>query len=786
MSRLIIKNLPPYLTPSALRKHFSGQTEKNAASTSSSSKIFTLTDAKIAYKPDGTSRRFGFVGFKTEKEAEEAKRWFDKSFIDSMRISVEVVDVSSLQRPAKRRKLEPDPSPANISGLSPPISRKGKKFEPNGERKPAHTDGDSEEYHKMMQPRAVKGPSWMNEPQLRPAKKVKGAGVKHNQIDVDPTPPQDALSDLEWMRQRMAKSSVGDSGTAAGHLDLPPTNEAGTRQVRPCEAIPFYHLETSSGDPTRDTILRTARLFVRNLAYSCTNEDLTELFKPFGEISQVHIPIDRTTKEPKGVAYVAFASSSSALSAYESLDKKSFQGRLLHILGAVDRKGSIYVEDGEAKTIKGEKDAKRKAGAGKEFNWGMLYMNSDAVASSVADRMRISKSDILNPESENAAVKLALAETHIINETKTYLESQGVLLDSFSTLTSSRVRRSDTVILVKNIPYGTSVATIREMFEAHGELSRVLIPPAGTIAVVEFIYPDEAVRAFKAVAYRRLGNTVVYLEKGPVGIFKEPASTIIEGGSATVVSSGVKPVTIPDEKDTADEPKTPISGGTTLFVKNLAFSTTTEGLDRAFRGLPAFAFARVQMKPDPKKPGGKLSMGYGFVGFKDVEGAKKALKSMQGYVLDGHSLSVRLAGRGVEEPSEGKGKTGGKSSTKMIVKNVPFEASKKDIKELFGAHGQLRSVRLPKKLDHRSRGFAFLEFASKHEAESAFNSLQYTHLLGRHLVLQWAEENEQDVDSLRRKAGVGYGDGAEVPGKKRKLIIGGDDQDGEGGFGDDE
>ena len=98
MSRLIIKNLPPYLTPEALRKHISGQTTKNAASTSSSSsKTFSLTDAKIAYKPNGTSRRFGFVGFKTEKEAEEAKQWFDKSFIDSMRISVEVVDVSPLR-----------------------------------------------------------------------------------------------------------------------------------------------------------------------------------------------------------------------------------------------------------------------------------------------------------------------------------------------------------------------------------------------------------------------------------------------------------------------------------------------------------------------------------------------------------------------------------------------------------------------------------------------------------------------------------------------------------------
>jgi RNA recognition motif-containing protein len=76
------------------------------------------------------------------------------------------------------------------------------------------------------------------------------------------------------------------------------------------------------------------------------------------------------------VAYITFASPASALSAYESLDKKSFQGRLLHILGAVDRKGGTEAEDVEVKkTVKGDKDAKRKVGAGKEFNWGMLYMN---------------------------------------------------------------------------------------------------------------------------------------------------------------------------------------------------------------------------------------------------------------------------------------------------------------------------------------------------------------------------------------------------------------------------
>ena len=92
-------------------------------------------------------------------------------------------------------------------------------------------------------------------------------------------------------------------------------------------------------------------------------------------------------------------------------------------------------------------------------------------------------------------------------------------------------------------------------------------------------------------------------------------------------------------------------------------------------------------------------------------------------------------------------------------------------------HGHLKSVRLPKKFDSRTRGFAFLDFVSRAEAENAYATLRHTHLLGRHLVLEWAEEGEQDIDTLRKKAGVGYGDGKFMPGKKRKIDMGKDEED---------
>jgi multiple RNA-binding domain-containing protein 1 len=402
--------------------------------------------------------------------------------------------------------------------------------------------------------------------------------------------------------------------------------------------------------------------------------------------------------------------------------------------------------------------------------------------------MNVSKSDILDPESPNAAVKLALAETHVIQETKTYLESHGVVLSAFSGR-----GHSETIILVKNIPYGTTVEQLREMFGVHGELQRILVPPAGTLAVIEFVHTDEARTAFRTLAYRRLGNSVIYLEKGPLGMFHSMSA-------ASEVANGATPIGIEDPY-AGDDDNMNVAGGKTLYVKNVAFATSSERFADSFRHLPDFAFARLQTKPDPKRPGAQLSMGFGFVGFRTTEAARKALKGMHGSALDGHTLSVKFAGRGAEEQEEKKGGKEKAKTTKMLVKNIPFEATRKDIQELFGcvlsasalrvralgtatkhglppsAHGQLKSVRLPKRFDRRSRGFAFLEFVTRHEAENAYNALKHTHLLGRHLVLEWAEEGEVDIDELRRKAGVGYGDGSDMPGKKRKLVL---DEDGEG------
>jgi cold-inducible RNA-binding protein len=46
------------------------------------------------------------------------------------------------------------------------------------------------------------------------------------------------------------------------------------------------------------------RIYVGNLSYSVTREQLAQLFSPFGEVAEVHMVTDRDTGRAKGFAFV--------------------------------------------------------------------------------------------------------------------------------------------------------------------------------------------------------------------------------------------------------------------------------------------------------------------------------------------------------------------------------------------------------------------------------------------------------------------------------------------------
>ena len=78
----------------------------------------------------------------------------------------------------------------------------------------------------------------------------------------------------------------------------------------------------------------SGRIFVRNLAYTTTEEEIEELFKEFGELTEVNVPVNKFERRNMGIAFVTYMFPEHAANAFTKLDGEIFQGRVLHLLPA--------------------------------------------------------------------------------------------------------------------------------------------------------------------------------------------------------------------------------------------------------------------------------------------------------------------------------------------------------------------------------------------------------------------------------------------------------------------
>ncbi|KFY03877.1 hypothetical protein O988_01138 [Pseudogymnoascus sp. VKM F-3808] len=801
-SRIFIKGLPPTISEEEFRKHFSSKQ--------------AITDAKLI-----PHRRIGYVGYKTPEEAQKAVKYFNKTFIRMSKIGVEmaraisdttlppsrkmqreterqaqqeraaakaaaVVDIPTLKR--KRAEVDAaDPKLQEFLEVMQPGSKSKAWTSKDGIEEPPTKiqaidlpEEESDEEYEMV-PKKARNASRESSP-AKVAARVVVAPVAEvvdeipviGAAETQPTVGLDATDD-DWLRSRTSRvldlvnpeDMVVDEGapavskvvqTTTTEEPSAPTVDVGMDDVDKLisESAGAVTEVTGSADATMDAIRESGRLFVRNLPYTATEDDLRVHFEKYGTLEEIHLPLDAAGTS-KGFVLVQYEDHAAAAEAFHNVDGEPFQGRLLHILPAAAKRDKKLDEFEIAKLpLKKQRLIKKKAEAtSSAFNWNSLYMNQDAVNSSIADRLGVSKSELLDPTSADAGVKQAIAETSVIQETKAYFANNAVDLNAFK-----KRERGDTTILVKNFTYGTSIDEIRKLFEEFGSVTRVLMPPSGTIAIVEFAQAPQARAAFASLAYRRIKDSIIYLEKAPKDLFTQPANVEIKNVTNEAKSTGI------DAKISVSDLLGPESAQTgadtsTLFVRNLSFNTTSDRLTETFKPLDGFMSARVNTKTDPKKPGQVLSMGFGFLEFRSKAQAMAALKVMDGHSLDGHNLTIKASHRGVDAAEERKKEDRAKKMagkrTKIIVKNLPFEASKKDIRTLFGTYGQLRSVRVPKKFDNSARGFAFAEFVTAREAENAIEALKDTHLLGRRLVIEFAAEDavdaEEEIEKMQKKVG---------------------------------
>ena len=79
------------------------------------------------------------------------------------------------------------------------------------------------------------------------------------------------------------------------------------------------------------------RIYVGSLPYSTTEDQLSDLFSPYGKVSDSQVITDRFTGQAKGFAFVEMENDDEAESAISALNGSSFGGRTLVVNIARER-----------------------------------------------------------------------------------------------------------------------------------------------------------------------------------------------------------------------------------------------------------------------------------------------------------------------------------------------------------------------------------------------------------------------------------------------------------------
>ena len=697
-SRVIVKNIPKYATPEMVKKHFSKLPRVN------------ITDVKIMKTPGGISRCFCFVGFHSESEAFRALEYFNKSFFDTCRIEVSIAkEVGSSELPRPWSKYTKSKS-ASDEKTSEPIKKKVSETEKQ-ERATKFLESLDVPASSFIMKQPKKSMLWGNDDGYQ------------NELTILPCNLENTAE------ESLSESEYGDNydklgqNTANNNTDANSEDEDEDHQIiqTPQESILMKNDEADS---------EAKRLFIRNLAFSCSKESLQELFSPFGLIESIHIPLSRESKFPKGIAFVTFASASSALDAYEKVDGTIFQGRLVHILPAKKPQTSLH-----------DKQPVAENGTSSSVPHNPLFLKESNVAQSIAHHLGVRKEDFLSSrDGGSLAVRVALSEASLINLQKKHLEDNGINLIVFENMADPNIPKSDTCLLCKNIPSGTSEDELARLMGKFGRLCRFVFPANSSLAICEYIDSSEAKKAYASLLGSNFHSQPLLLSWSPLGVFKDESNPIPK-----IVR------TLPN-KESSPEQENNVKT-CSLYIKNLSFHTNEQTLLDFFRSnmTSAPSKSKIRSVRIPKKHSlhkndgsDQLSLGFGFVEFETPEACKLALDKLQGAVLDGHQLELSFSNQSnssqkgdnklkhsIKEPPSNK-------ATRLLVKNVPFEATEKELRELFGSFVQIKRVRLPKKFGGQHRGFAFVDCATHNEACDAFALLGNVHLYGRHLVIEWA------------------------------------------------
>ncbi|KAL0236658.1 hypothetical protein PCE1_000056 [Barthelona sp. PCE] len=705
-SRIFISGLPKYFKERDVRAAFEEFGE--------------ITDLALIRTKTGLSRRIAFIGYKESSHAQAAIQTRDGTFLDTSKINVSFAleeGNKDIARPWSKysegssayRETQATEQEKPVEALPEEVIAERKRTAAerrmqwmtlmNGGVEPPQPDDDEdvEGYEK---------------------KKQRNLGI----IDEE----DDEMDNQVFVLDSDSEYEADPKGEISSEESEIEENEEQQEVIESKEPE-----KKTIEEPMKERaplIEETTRVRVVNVPYSITKSEAERFFDKYGDVMSVIIPIHKLTRKPRGFIFVEFSEVHEAKRCIERLDGQLFQGRRVHVEFAK----AAAMSEQEAKTqamkkslgdssFKRKKLMKMKELADKQFNWNSFFIRMDSALENAAKTLNVSTSELMLNNKMSMAVTAAIAETTEIQNTKTFLEKHNVNVLAFEHAfemrrrarqngLASSIRNDRFTVIVRNLPSDVDERSLRMKFGKGTPIAKFVLTPNKSMLLLQYSDRADARKIFTKNAYSSFKGQPIYMEYAPLGIWEK-----------------VK-VTAPMATEKAES--------TTLFVGNLSWKTDEKTLTRLFSD---YAVRTITM------PAGKP---FAFVEFPSVQMGRRAKQAFENMVVDGKRISIDFAGDG---KSKAAAPVGGSTKTKLIVRNVAFQATKEELMSLFSSYGEVKALRLPRKNDGSGRGYCFVEFLTHDEANDALAKLSHTHFYGRSLVTEWADD-QSALEEAQRKA----------------------------------
>ncbi|KAJ4971704.1 hypothetical protein NE237_004803 [Protea cynaroides] len=262
-----------------------------------------------------------------------------------------------------------------------------------------------------------------------------------------------------------------------------------------------------------------SEVYVGSIPHDATDEDLRSFFEPIGELTEVRVMKGKDSGENKGYAFVTFRTKELASKAIEELNNKELKGRKIKC-STSQAKHRLFI--GNVPKSWTEEDLQKIV---TDIGPGITSMELLKDPQNSSRNRGFAFIEYYNHAcAEYSRQKMSTPKFKLDNNVPTVSWADPKTAES----ASSQVK----AVYVKNLPKNITQDKLRELFEHHGEITKVVLPPAKSgqeKSRFGFVHYAERSSAMKA-----LKNTEKYELDGQVlecSLAKPQADRKADGGA---------------------------------------------------------------------------------------------------------------------------------------------------------------------------------------------------------------------------------------------------------------